>query len=103
MATPIAHKGAVAGAKAVAMTVLDLMTTPQLIADAKAFQKDVQFKDQKYDPVITAKDTPAIWLNKEVMDRLRPQMARYYYDPKKYPSYLAQLGIKYPELDTKGK
>ena len=103
MATPIAHKGAVAGAKAVAMTVLDLMTTPKLIADAKAYQKDVQFKDQKYDPIITAKDTPAIWLNKEVMDRLRPQMAKFYYDPKKYPSYLAQLGIKYPNLDTNGK
>lgn len=103
MATPIAHKGAVAGAKAVAMTVIDLMTTPKLVADAKAFQKDVQLKDQKYDPVVTAKDVPAIWLNKEVMDRLRPQMAKYYYDPKKYPSYLAQLGIKYPNLDTSGK
>lgn len=98
MATPIAHKGAVAGAKAVAMTVIDLMTTPQLIADAKAFQKDVQLKDQKYDPVITAKDTPAIWLNKEVMDRLRPEMAKYYYNPAKYPTYLDQLGIKYPTL-----
>ena len=29
MATPIAHKGVVVGAKAVAMTVLDLMTTPE--------------------------------------------------------------------------
>ena len=103
MATPIAHKGAVAGAKAVAMTVLDLMTTPQLIADAKAYQQDVQFKDQKYDPVISATDTPAIWLNKEVMDRLRPQMAKYYYNPKKYPTYLDQLGIKYPTLDAASK
>ena len=34
-ATPIAHKGAVAGAKAVAMTVLDLMTTPEQLAKAK--------------------------------------------------------------------
>ena len=102
MATPIAHKGAVAGAKAVAMTVLDMMTTPKLIADAKAFQKNVQFKDQKYDPVITAKDTPAIWLNKDVMDKLRPQMEKFYYDPAKYPTYLDQLGIKYPNLSTSG-
>jgi aminobenzoyl-glutamate utilization protein B len=29
MATPIAHKGAIVGAKAAAMTVLDLMTTPK--------------------------------------------------------------------------
>ena len=33
MATPIAHKGAVTGAKAVALTVLDLMTTPALLAE----------------------------------------------------------------------
>ena len=37
MATPIAHKGAVAGAKAVAMTVLDLMTTPELVKAAKDY------------------------------------------------------------------
>ncbi|HUO03172.1 MAG TPA: peptidase dimerization domain-containing protein, partial [Rhizomicrobium sp.] len=37
MATPIAHKGAVAGAKAVALTVLDLMTTPELLAEAKSY------------------------------------------------------------------
>jgi aminobenzoyl-glutamate utilization protein B len=96
MATPVAHKGAVAGAKAVAMTVLDLMTTPSLVADAKAFQKDVQFKDMKYDPVLTAEDVPAIHLNEETMKRLRPQMEPFYYNPKKYPTYLDQLGIKYP-------
>jgi len=96
MATPIAHKGAVAGAKAVAMTVLDLMTTPKLITDAKDYQQNVQLKDQKYDPVITASDKPAIWLNTETMRRLRPSMEKFYYDPKKYPSYLAQLGIAYP-------
>src|SRR3546814_1544954 len=52
MATPIAHKGAVAGAKALAMTVLDLMTTPKLVADAKAYFKDVQLKTDSYDPEI---------------------------------------------------
>lgn len=96
MATPIAHKGAVAGAKAVAMTVLDMMTTPKLIADAKAFQRDVQFKDQKYDPVLTATDTPAIHLNQELMGRMRPQMEKFYYDPSKHATYLEQLGIAYP-------
>lgn len=98
MATPVAHKGAVAGAKAVAMTVLDAMTTPKLITDAKAYFRDVQTKDQKYDPVLTAADQPAIHLNKEVMERLRPELTKYYYDPAKYPSYLDQLGVKYPTL-----
>ncbi|QJU58654.1 amidohydrolase [Sphingomonas sp. AP4-R1] len=102
MATPIAHKGAVAGAKAVAFTVLDMMTTPKLIADAKEFQTNVQLKDQKYDPVVGPNDPPAIWLNKDVMDKLRPEMTKFYYDPAKYPSYLDQLGIKYPNLNTTG-
>ncbi|HEY0623737.1 peptidase dimerization domain-containing protein [Sphingomonas sp.] len=98
MATPVAHKGAVAGAKAVAMTVLDAMTTPKLVADAKAYFREVQTKDQKYDPVLTAADQPAIHLNKEVMERMRPELTKYYYDPAKYPSYLDQLGVKYPTL-----
>lgn len=100
MATPIAHKGAVAGAKAVAMTVLDLMVQPQLLADAKDYFENVQLKDAKYEPALTAEDQPAIHLNKEIMDQMRPQMQKYYYDPKKYRTYLEQLGIPYPNLST---
>ena len=96
MATPIAHKGAVAGAKAVAMTVLDLMTTPRLVAEAKEYFNPVQLKDARYDPVLSATDTPATHLNRQTMERLRPQMTKFYYDPKKYGSYLEQLGIPYP-------
>ncbi len=96
MATPIAHKGAVSGAKAVAMTVLDLMTTPKLLADAKDYQQNVQLKDQKYDPVLGPDDKPAIWLNTDTMKKLRPSLEKFYYDPKKYSSYLQQLGIAYP-------
>lgn len=98
MATPVAHKGAVAGAKAVALTVLDVMTTPKLVSDAKAYFQTVQTKDQKYDPVLTPEDQPAIHLNKDLMDRIRPELKKYYYDPAKYPTYLDQLGVKYPQL-----
>ena len=101
MATPIAHKGAVAGAKAVAMTVLDIMTTPTLVSEAKAYFTNVQTKDQKYDPVLTAEDKPAIHLNKEIMDRMRPELEKFYYDPSKYDSYLEQLGIAYPNTDIR--
>ena len=97
MATPIAHKGVVAGAKAVALTVLDIATTPQLVADAKDYFQNVQLKDQKYDPVLAPTDQPAIHLNAELMSRMRPQMEPFYYDSKKYPTYLDQLGIKYPQ------
>src|SRR3546814_9544170 len=97
---PIAHKGAVAGAKALAMTVLDLMTTPKLVADAKAYFKDVQLKTDSYDPVITASDKPAIWLNAKTMKLLRPEMEKFYYDPAKYPTYLDQLDRKSTRLNT---
>jgi len=31
------------------------------------------------------------------MDRMRPKMTPFYYDAKKYNTYLDQLGIKYPD------
>lgn len=99
-ATPIAHKGAEAGAKALAMTVLDIMTTPKLVADAKAYFHDVQEKTDHYDPIITAADKPAIWLNEKTMREYRPAMEKTYYDPAKYSSYLEQLGIKYPVVEA---
>ena len=98
MATPIAHKGVITGAKAVAMTVLDLMTTPKLVSDAKAYFNDVQLKTDKYDPVLGPDDAPAIWLNTDVMNRMRPAMEKFYYDSAKYPTYLEQLGIDYEKV-----
>src|SRR3546814_7468317 len=59
MATPIAHKGVIAGAKAVAFTVLDLLTTPQLISEAKAYFNNVQLKDQHYETLLSATEKPA--------------------------------------------
>jgi aminobenzoyl-glutamate utilization protein B len=100
MATPIAHKGAVAAGKAAAMTVLDLMSTPELITAAKDYYNNVQLKDTKYDSVLTPQDKPGIHLNKDLMEKMRPPMSKLYYDPKKYRSYLEQLGIAYPNLTT---
>jgi aminobenzoyl-glutamate utilization protein B len=98
MATPIAHKGIVAGAKAQALTLFDLMTDPALLADAWTYFEDVQNKDMQYTPLLRADDVPAIHLNKEIMAAWRPQMTAYYYDPDKYDTYLEQLGIDYPVL-----
>jgi aminobenzoyl-glutamate utilization protein B len=80
------------------MTVLDLMTTPELLASAKDYFNNVQLKDTKYVPVLTAEDKPGIHLNTELMEQMRPKMTKFYYDPKKYSSYLEQLGIPYPNL-----
>jgi aminobenzoyl-glutamate utilization protein B len=98
MATPIAHKGVIAGAKAQAMTLLDLVTRPELVQQAWDYFKDVQTKDTKYEPLIRAQDQPAIWLNKQTMEKFRPEMKKYYYDPSRYKTYLEQLGIDYPTI-----
>jgi aminobenzoyl-glutamate utilization protein B len=101
MATPIAHKGVVNGAKVLATSILDLVTTPALIASAKDYFDNVQLKDRKYDPLLTPQDQPAIHLNAELMERMRPKMVPDYYDASRYDSYLDQLGIKYPMLAPK--
>jgi aminobenzoyl-glutamate utilization protein B len=98
MATPIAHKGVTAGAKVQAMTILDLVMRPELVQQAWDYFRNVQTKDQKYEPLIRPQDEPAIWLNKATMEKYRPEMKKYYYDPSRFKTYLDQLGIKYPTI-----
>ena len=101
MATPIAHKGVVAGAKVQAMTVLDILSTPKLVTDAWDYFTNEQTKTIKYYPLIGPTDQPPLWLNREIMERYRTEMRKYYYDPKKYKSYLEQLGVVYPTVHEK--
>jgi aminobenzoyl-glutamate utilization protein B len=98
MATPIAHKGVVAGAKVQAMTMLDILLTPQLVTDAWDYFNNEQTKSVKFKSFFAATDQPPIWLNKERMEKFRPLMTKFYYDETKYPTYLDQLGIKYPTV-----
>jgi aminobenzoyl-glutamate utilization protein B len=98
MATPIAHKGATAGAKVAAMTMLDLYLKPTLVAQSWDFFRSVQTAQTKYTPLMRPGEKPAIWLNRDIMARYRPEMRRYYYDPTKYRTYLEQLGITYPTV-----
>ena len=99
MATPIAHKGVQYGAKVVAMTVIDLLQNPDLVKQAWDYFNNVQTKETKYVSFLRPEDKPAIWLNKERMEKYRPEMKKYYYDPTRYKTYLEQLGIKYPTVD----
>lgn len=111
MATPIAHKGIVAGAKAEAMTLLDLLLKPDLITKAKDYYVNEQTKELKYTPLISPKEFPAVYLNQKIMTDYKPKLTPFYYDPSKYKTYLEQLGIKYPtlrddqrkEVESKGK
>jgi aminobenzoyl-glutamate utilization protein B len=102
MATPIAHKGSVAGAKATAMTMLDLLLRPALVDSAGAYFRDVQTRKVKYEPLIRPDDQPPVELNREILERYRPAMRGYYYDAKRHRTYLEQLGVTYPALPDSG-
>jgi aminobenzoyl-glutamate utilization protein B len=102
MATPIAHKGSVAGAKAAAMTMLDLLLRPALVDSARTYFRDVQTRDVKYEPLIRPDDQPPVELNREIMERYRPAMRGYYFDAKRHRTYLEQLGVSYPVLPDSG-
>ena len=101
-ATPIAHKGANAGAKVVAMTVLDFLTKPEKLDEAKEYFDNVQSKEDFYRPMISEKDPPPFYLNTEKMEKYRDKMEKFYFDETKYDTYLEQLGVDYPEINKSG-
>ncbi len=98
MATPIAHKGVVAGAKVQAMTMLDILLHPELVRNAWDYFNNIQTKDLKYKSFRRPDDKPAVWLNEKTMEQYRGRMKQYYFDPSRYDTYLEQLGIKYPTV-----
>ena len=98
MATPVAHKGVVAGGKVVAMTVLDLLADPTLLPKARTYFGTEQPKEGKYIPVLSAADRPVVTRNADIMATYRPALEKFYYDPERYPTYLDQLGVRFPEL-----
>lgn len=100
MATPIAHKGSLAGAKAHAMTALDLLTRPELVEAAKAYFAE-QTKTTKWQSLIPPETKAPVELNRDKMERFRPQLEKLRYDPSRYSTYLEQLGIAYPTLPAK--
>ena len=102
MATPIAHKGATAGAKVMAATMLDLLQSPALVEDAWRYFREEQTADERYLPFITENDLPATKKNAEIMAQYRERLREFYYDPSLFATYLEQLGIEYPQLTRPG-
>jgi len=101
MATPIAHKGSLAGAQVQALTLLDLFLDGETVDAAWDYFNDVQTVETVYTPFITADDKPAIFLNEGIMAQWREIMRPLYYDPSKFDTYLEQLGIEYPIVRTR--
>ncbi len=99
MATPIAHKGTTAGAKVMAMTMVDLLADPSIVERAWDYFRNDQTKVTQYRPLIAPEDKPAVWLNREIMAKHREPMRKFYFDPSRHETYLEQLGVKYPTVD----
>jgi aminobenzoyl-glutamate utilization protein B len=99
MATPIAHKGATAGAKVIAATMLDLLQSDELRTDASRYFREEQLRDTIYEPFIGANDPPAIEKNRATMAEFEERLERFHYDPARFDTYLEQLGVEYPQLE----
>jgi aminobenzoyl-glutamate utilization protein B len=99
MATPIAHKGATAGAKVVAATLLDLLQNAELRDEAWRYYREEQLKGLTYEPFIGPEDQPPIEKNAATMAELKDRLRPLYYDPARYRTYLDQLGVDYPQLE----
>ncbi len=99
MATPVAHKGATAGAKVLAATMLDLLTDDSLVDDAWKYFREEQTANETYVPFISDTDEPAVEKNIGIMSQYKDRLKEYYYDPAKHDTYLEQLGIDYPQLE----
>jgi aminobenzoyl-glutamate utilization protein B len=73
----IAHQGMVAGTKVLAASVLDLLTSPELRQRAwDQFGEDT--KETKYFSLLPPDAKPPLDLNKDIMDRHRAAMRKFY-------------------------
>src|SRR5438093_8201212 len=82
MATPIAHKGATAGAQAHAMTALDLLLKPEVLSAARSYFEQ-QSKTTHWQSLLPADAKAPIDLNRDKMERFRPELRKLRYDPDK--------------------
>jgi len=73
----ISHKGQVAGAKVLAASIIDLMTTPELLQKARA-EFEIESKKTPYFPVLPPDAQPPLDLNHADMEKYRPEMRKLY-------------------------
>jgi aminobenzoyl-glutamate utilization protein B len=98
MATPVAHKGATAGAKVIAATLLDLLQNAELRDATWRYYREEQLQDVTYEPFIGPEDEPPTEKNAATMAEFRDRLRPLYYDASRHRTYLEQLGVRYPQL-----
>jgi aminobenzoyl-glutamate utilization protein B len=77
LATSIAHKGALAGAKALAASVLQCLLKPAIVQEAKRTFKD-ELAGTVYRPLLPADQRPPTELNRATMEKYRPLLSAHY-------------------------
>lgn len=77
LATSIAHKGALAGAKVLAASVVECLLRPARVAEAKRTFKE-ELDGVAYAPLLPREQKPPVDLNRAMMEKFRPLMAAHY-------------------------
>jgi aminobenzoyl-glutamate utilization protein B len=77
LATSIAHKGALAGAKVMASSIIECFTNPAIVEEAKRTFKE-ELGGIEYRPLLPRDQKPPVELNRAMMEKFRPLMARHY-------------------------
>jgi aminobenzoyl-glutamate utilization protein B len=75
----ISHKGQVAGAKVLAASIIDLLTTPEILQRARA-EWEVESKRTPYFSLLPPDAKPPVDLNRAEMEKFRPEMRKFYLD-----------------------
>src|SRR4051794_4779084 len=75
----ISHKGQVAGAKVLAASIIDLLTSPDVLQKARA-EVEVESKKTPYFSLLPPGTKPDIDMNRADMEKFRPDMRKFYLD-----------------------
>ena len=81
LATSIAHKGAVAGAKVMAASIVECFSNPAVVDEAKRSFKE-ELAGTEYRSLLPPGQKPPLTLNRATMDKFRPLMAQHYLKEK---------------------
>ncbi len=76
----IAHKGITAGAKVVAFSAYDLLTNPDALAKIRAEFAELT-KSRPYKTLLPEGAQPPLGINRELMEKYRAGMEKFYIDP----------------------
>jgi aminobenzoyl-glutamate utilization protein B len=81
LATSIAHKGALAGAKVLSASVVECLLRPAVVEKARRTFKE-ELGGVEYVPLLPRDQKPPVDLNRAMMDKYRPLLAAHYVKEK---------------------